>query len=35
MTVTGQTMAQNLENVKPYVDSQEIIRALDNPIKKD
>jgi dihydroxy-acid dehydratase len=35
MTVTGQTMVQNLENVKPYVDSQEIIRALDNPIKKD
>jgi len=35
MTVTGQTMAQNLADVKPYADSQEIIKALDNPIKKD
>jgi len=35
MTVTGKTMAENLKDVKPYVDSQEIIKALDNPIKKD
>ncbi|MDG2354329.1 MAG: dihydroxy-acid dehydratase [Gammaproteobacteria bacterium] len=35
MTVTGQTMAENLKDVKPYADSQDIIRALDNPIKKD
>jgi dihydroxy-acid dehydratase len=35
MTVTGQTIAQNLKNIKPYANSQEIIRALNNPIKKD
>ncbi|MCS5592844.1 MAG: dihydroxy-acid dehydratase [Gammaproteobacteria bacterium] len=35
MTVTGQTMAENLADVKPYDDSQDIIKALDNPIKKD
>lgn len=35
MTVTGQTMADNLKDVKPYDDSQTIIRTLDNPIKKD
>ena len=35
MTVTGQTMAENLKDVKPYADSQDIIKALDNPIKKD
>jgi dihydroxy-acid dehydratase len=35
LTVTGKTLAQNLANVKPYADSQEIIKALDKPIKKD
>jgi dihydroxy-acid dehydratase len=35
MTVTGKTMAENLADVKPYDDSQEIIKSLDNPIKKD
>lgn len=35
ISVTGQTMAENLKDVAPYDDSQEIIRALDNPIKKD
>lgn len=35
MTVTGKTMAENLADVEPYVDGQDIIRALDNPIKKD
>ncbi|NYT52219.1 MAG: dihydroxy-acid dehydratase [Candidatus Vesicomyosocius endoextente] len=35
MTVTGKTLAKNLKNIKSYSDSQKIIRALDNPIKKD
>ncbi len=35
MTVTGQTLAENLKNVKPYTDSQKIIKPLNNPIKKD
>ncbi len=36
MTVTGRTVAQNLENVSPnYPEGQEIIRPFDNPIKKD
>jgi dihydroxy-acid dehydratase len=35
MTVTGKTMAENLADVKPYPNEQDIIRGLDNPIKKD
>ena len=35
MTVTGKTVAENLANVKPYSDGQEIVRPFDNPIKKD
>ncbi|KAA0456388.1 MAG: dihydroxy-acid dehydratase [Candidatus Thioglobus sp.] len=35
LTVTGKTMAENLKNVQPYADSQNIIRSLDNPIKPD
>jgi len=35
MTVTGKTMAENLADVKPYPDGQDIIHALDDPIKKD
>jgi dihydroxy-acid dehydratase len=35
MTVTGKTMAENLKDVKPYPASQQIIRPLSNPIKKD
>ena len=35
VTVTGQTMAQTLEDVAPYPNGQQIIRPLDNPIKKD
>src|SRR5262245_24913218 len=35
LTVTGETMAQTLANVKPYPAGQQIIRPLDNPIKKD
>jgi len=35
LTVTGETMAQTLRGVKPYPNGQQIIRPLDNPIKKD
>jgi len=36
MTVTGRTMRENLEKLgKPYPEGQQIIRPLDNPIKKD
>ena len=35
MTVTGNTMAENLADVKPYPAGQDIVRSLDNPIKKD
>jgi len=35
LTVTGQTMAETLREVKPYPNGQQIIRPLDNPIKKD
>ncbi|KAJ5332588.1 hypothetical protein MYU51_018927 [Penicillium brevicompactum] len=34
MTVTGETMAQNLEKVKDFPDDQKIIRPFNNPIKK-
>ncbi|MDX1679530.1 MAG: dihydroxy-acid dehydratase [Akkermansiaceae bacterium] len=36
MTVTGRTMRENLEKMAgSYPEDQEIIRPLDNPIKKD
>ncbi len=35
MTVTGRTLAENLADVAPYPEGQEIIRPLDQPIKKD
>jgi len=35
MTVTGNTMAENLAEVEPYPADQDIVRPLDNPIKKD
>lgn len=35
LTVTGKTLAENLADVKPYPDGQDMIRSLDNPIKKD
>jgi dihydroxy-acid dehydratase len=35
MTVTGQTMAQNLASVADYPEGQAVIRDFDNPIKKD
>ncbi len=36
MTVTGKTLAENIANSKIfYPEGQEIVRPLDNPIKKD
>ncbi len=35
LTVTGKTLAENLANVGSYPDGQDMIRPLDNPIKKD
>jgi len=35
LTVTGKTVAENLADVEPYPEGQEIIRPLSNPIKKD
>ena len=33
ITVTGNTLAENLSNFKPYADNQNIIRSFENPIK--
>lgn len=36
MTVTGKTMAENLANVdSSYPEGQDVVRSLDNPIKKE
>ena len=35
LTVTGKTLAENLADVQPYPVGQDIIRDLENPIKKD
>ena len=35
LTVTGQTVAENLSKVKPYPKGQDVTRGFDNPIKKD
>jgi len=35
MTVTGKTLAENLRDVRDYPPDQQIIRSLDQPIKKD
>lgn len=35
LTVTGKTLSENLKSVKPYPKNQEIIRSMDNPIKKE
>ena len=35
LTVTGKTMAENLEDVSPYETDQDIVRSFDNPIKAD
>ncbi|WKB80899.1 dihydroxy-acid dehydratase [Cellulophaga lytica] len=33
LTVTGKTLAENLENVPDLIDGQDVIRPLENPIK--
>ena len=33
ITVTGNTLAENLSNVKPYADNQNIIKSFENTIK--
>ena len=35
MTVTGKPLAENLKDVKDYPADQQIIRSIDQPIKKD
>jgi dihydroxy-acid dehydratase len=35
MTVTGRSLAENLRDVKDYPAGQQIIRSLDQPIKKE
>jgi len=35
LTVTGKTMKENLKSAKPYPRNQQVIRPLNNPIKKD
>ena len=35
MTVTGKTLKQNLASVKPYPKDQQIVRPMNDPIKKD
>ncbi len=35
LTVTGQTLAENLADIAPYPEGQDIIRAFNNPIKAD
>jgi dihydroxy-acid dehydratase len=35
LTVTGATLAENLRHVAPYVEGQQIVRPLNDPIKKD
>jgi dihydroxy-acid dehydratase len=35
LTVTGRTVAENLEGVLPYPADQDVVRPFSNPIKKD
>jgi dihydroxy-acid dehydratase len=35
LTVTGRTMAEELEEVKPYPQGQDVIHGFDDPIKPD
>jgi dihydroxy-acid dehydratase len=35
LTVTGATLAENLRNVAAYPEGQQIVRAMNDPIKKD
>ena len=34
LTCTGKTLAENLQNLRPLVPGQEIVRPLSNPLKK-
>ena len=34
LTVTGKTVSENLANVKPYLEGQNIVHSLTDPIKK-
>lgn len=34
LTVTGKTVKENLANTQPLIEGQDVIRPLDNPIKK-
>ena len=35
LTVTGKTIAENLSDIEPYPEGQDIVYPLDNPIKPD
>src|SRR5437867_8086013 len=35
LTVTGKSVAENLQNVQAYPSGQDVIRSFENPIKKD
>ncbi len=35
LTVSGRTLGEDLANVEPYPDDQDIVRPLDHPIKRD
>ena len=35
LTVTGKTLAENLESIQPYNDKQQIIRSFEIPIKEN
>jgi dihydroxy-acid dehydratase len=35
LTVTGKTVRENLENVQPYPEGQQIVQPLEKPIKPD
>ncbi len=35
LTVTGQTLAENLEHIAPYPSDQKVIRPFSDPVKKD
>ena len=35
LTVSGKTLAEDLAGVAPYPEGQDVVRSLDNPLKKD
>src|SRR6185436_18810407 len=35
LTVTGKTLAENLRDVKPYPNGQDVVRPMTDPIKQD